>query len=102
MSQRMLTKNAVSDVIVSRHYVIDYLFIMRFYLSFIFPFMGRILFLLLIFYSCQKFIGSLTFHPHSQHADSVRLNDNVGKFMVPEYLTLFQNIAKNGIQRVRF
>lgn len=32
-----VNKNAVSDVICQPHYVIDHLFIMRFYLSFIFP-----------------------------------------------------------------
>ncbi len=33
--------------------------------------------------------GSLTCHPHSQHLDSVRLNDNVGIFKNEVIVVLF-------------
>ncbi len=62
-----VNKNAVSDVICQPYYVIDHLFIMRFYLSFYIPLMGGYCFCFNI-HSVRNLNGSLTFHPHSQHA----------------------------------
>ncbi len=73
-----------------------------FYFLSLYSLYGRILFLCII-HSVRNLNGSPDLPSTFATLDSVRLNDNVGKFMVPEIPdSFFVNIAKNGIQRVRF